>query len=53
MFLTETEHPEFEMCECELDWRCPMHAGQPTPIELMNHYDAQEQADIDRQNGQF
>jgi len=20
-----------EMCECELDWSCPMHAHLPTP----------------------
>lgn len=22
---------EQEVCECELDWTCGLHAGQPTP----------------------
>lgn len=41
----------YDQCECELDWRCPLHAGQPTPLELMNHYDAQQQANLDREGG--
>jgi hypothetical protein len=23
-------------CECELDWRCGLHAGMHTPLELLN-----------------
>lgn len=25
-----------EVCECEWDWRCGLHAGQYTPQELSN-----------------
>lgn len=30
--------PDFDpdVCECELDWRCGLHRGQYTPLELMN-----------------
>lgn len=38
-------------CECELDWRCPLHEGMPTPLELQNHYWASEQTEIDRLHG--
>lgn len=42
-----------EMCECELDWRCPLHAGQFTPLELTNHEWASVQTELDRQGGWF
>jgi hypothetical protein len=43
--------PEFQLCECELDWRCPLHRGQPTPLELQNDAWASVQTAIDAQNG--
>ena len=27
---------EQEVCECELDWRCGLHRGMFTPLELLN-----------------
>ena len=38
-------------CECELDWRCPLHKGQYTPIELIMDAWASEQTAMDRQGG--
>ncbi len=38
-------------CECELDWRCHLHKGQFTPLELMNDEWAREQTEIDERNG--
>lgn len=38
-------------CECELDWRCGLHQGLFTPLELMNDADAQIQADLDAAGG--
>lgn len=29
----QDEEPEYIGCECEIDWRCPLHAGQPTWLE--------------------
>lgn len=40
-----------EQCECELDWRCGLHASRFTPIEEINDRLAAEQGEIDRQNG--
>lgn len=31
----EQEDPTL-MCECEIDWNCPLHQGQYTAIERMN-----------------
>lgn len=39
------------VCECELDWNCPLHQGGPTAIERINDAWASEQTEIDRQNG--
>jgi hypothetical protein len=25
--------PPVQMCECEMDWRCGLHKGQPTYLE--------------------
>jgi hypothetical protein len=27
------DEPYYEVCECEQDWRCGLHAGQPTWLE--------------------
>jgi hypothetical protein len=48
---TDEDEPEFQLCECELDWRCPLHRGQPTPLELQNDAWASVQTAIDAQNG--
>ena len=40
------EYDEYDMvCECELDWRCGLHAGQYTPLELMNDDWAKQEND--------
>lgn len=38
-------------CECELDWRCPHHAGLALPIDLINHRWAMDQTEMDRRGG--
>lgn len=45
------EDEPFQMCECELDWNCPLHQGGPTAIERMNDAWASEQTEIDRRYG--
>jgi hypothetical protein len=45
------EAPESQGCECEIDWRCPLHQGQFTPEELMLDWWASEQDEADRRGG--
>lgn len=40
--------PDDVGCECELDWRCGLHAGMHTPLELINDAFATAEADLDR-----
>lgn len=43
----EVERP-FEMCECELDWNCPLHSNRMfTAIERINDEWASRETDID------
>lgn len=40
--MIEQEH-DITRCECELDWRCGLHAHQPSPLELINDEWAQSE----------
>lgn len=43
------EEVPFMMCECELDWNCPLHSNRAyTAIELINDEWASHQSDLDR-----
>lgn len=44
---------EPEYCECELDFRCGLHEGQYTPLEMMNHDWASQQTTLDAQHFPF
>lgn len=43
----QEDEPPFQMCECELDWNCPLHQGMYTAIERINDERASRQTDID------
>lgn len=51
----QTWNPEdqepYDGCECELDWRCHLHEGMFTPLELINDAWASEQSDLDAAGG--
>lgn len=37
--------PGPQMCECEIDWNCPLHQGQYTWLERQNDYWASMERD--------
>lgn len=45
------EQDEYIGCECEIDWRCPHHAGQPTWLETRYDDLAAAEAEYEVRNG--
>jgi hypothetical protein len=44
----EDDEYDGQMCECELDWCCPMHRHLPTPEDRIATAWSRDRADAER-----